>query len=56
MGGNPTQINLEDLLGLDLSQWRIAIATPDLKVSNQGKKFKNVELQDGQGLVLEPII
>ncbi len=52
MGGNPTQIDLEDLLGLDLSQWRVAISTPALKVSNQGRELRNLALQDGQGLLL----
>ncbi|MGK7896533.1 MAG: glucosylglycerol hydrolase [Xenococcus sp. (in: cyanobacteria)] len=52
MGGNPIQIDLEDLLGLDLSQWRVAISTPALKVSNQGGELRNLALQDGQGLLL----
>ena len=52
MGGKPARINIEDLLGLDLTQWRIAIATPGLKVSNQLSELRNLELQDSQGLLL----
>ena len=55
MGGKPARINIEDLLGLDLTQWHIAIATPGLKISNQLREIKNLELRDGQGLLLEPI-
>ena len=55
MGGKPTWINIGDLLGLDLTQWHIAIATPGLKISNQLREIKDLELRDGQGLLLEPI-
>ena len=70
MGGKPAQINIGDLLGLALTKseqapsshggvpstkWRIAIATPGLKVSNQLSELKDLELRDGQGLLLETI-
>ena len=56
MGGKSVQINIGDLLELDLTQWRIAIATSGLKFSNKLSKFQDLELRDGQGLLLEKIV
>ena len=53
LGGKPAQISIEELLRLDLTQWRVAIATPNLEVSNQLSELNKLELRDGQGLILE---
>ncbi|ESA32829.1 hypothetical protein N836_02110 [Leptolyngbya sp. Heron Island J] len=50
MGGAATNVTLADWLPLDdISQWRIALASPGLAVENLGS-FK---LKDSQGLLLE---
>ncbi|NER81786.1 MAG: alpha-amylase [Leptolyngbya sp. SIO1D8] len=51
MGGSLINLNLEELLSVDLTQWHVAIATPGLNTSN----LRNLELQDSQGLLLESI-
>lgn len=48
MGGEPTTVNLPELLGLDLDDWKIAIASPGLEVED----LTNLALQDSQGLLL----
>ncbi len=42
--------------GVPSTQWRIAIATPGLKFSNKLSEFQDLELRDGQGLLLEKIV
>ncbi|ANV91723.1 alpha-amylase [Picosynechococcus sp. PCC 8807] len=55
MGGEPTTITLGDWLQLDLSEWRVAIATPGLDIGQTEDALKIFELKDSQGLVLERI-
>ena len=54
MGGEPTTITLEDWLPLDLSQWRVALASPGLKIGDNAADLSAFELRDSQGLLLEP--
>ena len=54
MGGEPCTVNLGRLLQLDRSQWRIAIATPGIPEYSL-QDLSDFELQDGQGVLLEPI-
>ncbi|MEM1310537.1 MAG: glucosylglycerol hydrolase [Cyanobacteria bacterium P01_H01_bin.153] len=51
MGGGPIALNLEALLAVELAQWRVAIATPGLNVSD----LNDLTLQDSQGVLLERI-
>jgi hypothetical protein len=56
MGGDPTPITLADWLQLDLSEWKIAIATPGLDLDEEllaHPEHSVFELHDGQGLLLE---
>jgi hypothetical protein len=56
MGGDPTPITLADWLQLDLSEWKIAIATPGLDLDEEllaHPEHPVFELHDGQGLLLE---
>lgn len=53
MGGVPTTVTLGDWLQLDLSQWRVSIATPGLKVNSTEEDLRSFELRDAQGLLLE---
>ena len=55
MGGEPTTVRLEDWLSLDLSQWRVALTSPGLQVDDNAADLSVFELQDSQGLLLEPI-
>ena len=55
MGGEPTTITLADWLQLDLSKWRVAIATPGLEIEDTAEALRVLELKDGQGLILEAI-
>ena len=52
MGGNPTRINIGELLGLDLTQWQIAIATPGLELGDRLSQLTDLELRDSEGLLL----
>lgn len=53
MGGEPTTVTLADWLQLDLSQWRVAIATPGLELESTAEALRVFELRDGQGVILE---
>jgi hypothetical protein len=57
LGGEPLTIELKEYLELDLSQWRVAIATPGLNLEGKGSltELKAFEIKDGQGLLLEKI-
>ena len=55
MGGEPTAVTLADWLQLDLSEWRVAIATPGLTLEADLAASPVFELEDGQGLLLEKI-
>lgn len=54
MGGAPTQVTLGDWLQLDLSEWRVAIASPGV---NFGEKpsLGAFELLDSQAVLLEKV-
>ncbi|MGD2181586.1 glucosylglycerol hydrolase [Lusitaniella coriacea] len=53
MGGKPAIAQLKDWLNLDLSQWQLAIASPDLKIDKTLENLPGMELKDGQGFLLE---
>jgi hypothetical protein len=56
MGGKPTDITLGDWLQLDLSEWRIALATPGLEIDDSDPdELRLFELHDSQGVLLEKI-
>jgi hypothetical protein len=55
MGGDPMKVHLGDWLQLDMDQWRVAIATPDLDLETDLKDLRAFELKDGQGILFEPI-
>ncbi|MEL6260674.1 MAG: glucosylglycerol hydrolase [Cyanobacteria bacterium J06626_6] len=54
MGGNPCTVTLGKWLQLDMSQWRLAIATPGIPEDTL-QDLSAFELQDGQGVLLELI-
>ena len=49
--GSAMTINLEDLLGLDLENWQIAIASPGLAIDN----LQSFNLDQTQALLLKPV-
>jgi hypothetical protein len=53
MGGDPLTITLGDWLQLDLSQWRVAIASPGLEKGEILADLRCFELRDSQALLLE---
>ncbi|MCC0178011.1 alpha-amylase [Waterburya agarophytonicola K14] len=46
--GEATKLNAAEILGIDLAEWKIATATPDLKV----KDLSQITLNNSQGLLL----
>lgn len=56
MGGKPIDVTLGDWLQLDLSEWRIALATPGLELDDSDPdELRLFELKDSQGVLLERI-
>lgn len=55
MGGDPKTVTLEEWLPLNLSQWRVSLVSPGLKLDDTPDNLKTFELQESQGLVLERI-
>lgn len=56
MGGDPTAIALADWLQLDLSEWRVTLATPGVEIDDALKSHPEhpvFELYDGQGVLFE---
>lgn len=53
MGGAPITATLGDWLQLDLTQWRIAIATPGLLDGGAIADLRQISLADSQGLLLQ---
>ncbi len=53
MGGDPVDVALADWLQLDLSEWRVAIATPGLDLPDDVSTLPIIKLQDSQGILLE---
>ncbi|MEM8804968.1 MAG: glucosylglycerol hydrolase [Cyanobacteria bacterium P01_G01_bin.38] len=51
MGGEPVTVRLADWLGLEMSQWRVALASPGLELET----LNSFRLRDSQGLLLEPV-
>jgi hypothetical protein len=51
MGGAPTTVNLENLLGIHEHEWQVTITSPSLEVSD----LKALNLHDSQGILLERI-
>ena len=49
--GSAMTINLADLLGLDLENWQIAIASPGLAIDN----LQSFNLEQTQALLLKPV-
>ena len=49
--GSAMTINLADLLGLDLENWQIAIASPGLVIDN----LQSFNLEQTQALLLKPV-
>ncbi|MEM6592219.1 MAG: glucosylglycerol hydrolase, partial [Cyanobacteria bacterium P01_C01_bin.73] len=54
MGGAPMKVTLGDWLQLDMKDWTVAIATPDLDPTTDLKDLRAFELRDGQGILLIP--
>jgi len=52
MGGKPAEVALADWLQLDMSEWRVAIATPGLDIT-EIKESRVFGLTDQQGVLLE---
>ncbi len=53
MGGEPLTIELENWLGLDMDDWRVAIATPDLNLDTDLENPCHFTLKDSQGVLFE---
>lgn len=52
MGGDPMEVTLEAWLPIDLSQWRVAVASPGLPLKGNPTDLRTFALKDGQGLLL----
>ncbi|MDV3350960.1 glucosylglycerol hydrolase [Leptothoe sp. LEGE 181152] len=53
MGGKPLTIKLEDWLGINMEDWQVAIATPDLNLDTDLKNLSHFPLKDSQGVLFE---
>ncbi len=53
MGGTPYAITLGEWLQLDMSEWKVVLATPGIP-EEALKDLDEFELRDGQGVLLEP--
>ncbi|MBE9064513.1 alpha-amylase [cf. Phormidesmis sp. LEGE 11477] len=54
MGGTPCTVTLDKWLQLDMSQWKVVLATPGIPAEAL-QDLSAFELHDGQGVLLEPI-
>ncbi|MFE4106693.1 glucosylglycerol hydrolase [Almyronema epifaneia] len=55
MGGEPMEVTPGDWLQLDMAQWQVAIASPELHQQDL-KDLRAFVLSDGQGILLEPVV
>ncbi|MGB7444875.1 MAG: glucosylglycerol hydrolase [Coleofasciculaceae cyanobacterium] len=55
MGGEPINATLGDWLQLDLSEWKVALASPGLEVGDNLADLRSFELKDTQALLLEKV-
>ena len=54
MGGEPMTVTVGDWLELDLSEWKVAIASPGVQLDDNLASLKKFELKDSQGVLLVP--
>ncbi|MDB9524685.1 glucosylglycerol hydrolase [Oscillatoria sp. CS-180] len=54
MGGQPMMVSPGDWLQLEMSAWRVALATPGLELRGDGHDLRSFELKDGEGVLLVP--
>ena len=54
MGGAPVTLDLAELLSIDLAEWQVAIASPDLTLEKPLADLNPLTLTDSQGILLEP--
>ncbi|MGQ4646459.1 glucosylglycerol hydrolase [Lyngbya aestuarii] len=55
LGGEPINATIADWLQLDLSEWRVAIASPGIEVGDNLADLQVLELKDTQALILERV-
>ncbi|MEO1520883.1 MAG: glucosylglycerol hydrolase [Cyanobacteria bacterium J06633_2] len=53
MGGDPVDVALADWLQLNLSEWKVAIATPGLTLPEDLSDLRVFTLKDSEGVLLE---
>ncbi|MBS0014889.1 MAG: alpha-amylase [Arthrospira sp. SH-MAG29] len=53
-GGEPMTVTVGDWLELDLSDWKVAIASPGVELNDNLASLKKFELKDSQGVLLVP--
>ncbi|MEM9808342.1 MAG: glucosylglycerol hydrolase, partial [Cyanobacteria bacterium P01_D01_bin.56] len=53
MDGDPLTIELGQWLNLNMDEWTVAIATPDINPDTDLDNLSNFTLRDGQGVLLE---
>jgi len=54
MGGEPMTIAVGEWLALDLSEWKVAIASPGVELDDNLADLNRFELKDSQGVLLVP--
>ena len=54
MGGDPMTVNPGDWLQLDMDEWQIALTSPGIDSQRDVNNLRSFELQDGEGVLLEP--
>ncbi|MEO0759629.1 MAG: glucosylglycerol hydrolase [Cyanobacteria bacterium J06648_16] len=55
MGGDPLKVHLGDWLQLNMDEWQVAIATPDLTIETDIKDARVFELRDSQAVLFMPV-
>jgi hypothetical protein len=55
MGGEPLTVTLGDWLQIDLDEWKVAIASPGVKLNNTSDELRSFELRDSQSILLERV-
>jgi hypothetical protein len=53
MGGDPLTVTLGDWLQVDLEEWRVVIASPQVNISTDSASLRAFELSDSQAVLLE---
>jgi hypothetical protein len=53
MGGDPLTVTLGDWLQVDLEEWRVAIASPQVNIGTDSASLRAFELSDSQAVLLE---